>query len=133
MALRAMPRSGVIQSAGNRNRNLIRHGSVINVHYTAHHINDLKAGADKADFRLQIGRKRQHGFPVIHLGSSNILMAPCDRYLCIMPGAVSKASAVAQPFDGDNRLSMILSKALILAEDDQIKASDIVSQLKRSH
>ncbi|KMW58315.1 hypothetical protein AIOL_003288 [Candidatus Rhodobacter oscarellae] len=40
---------------------------------------------------------------------------------------------MAQPFDGDNRLSMILSKALILAEDDQIKASDIVSQLKRSH
>jgi hypothetical protein len=67
----------------------------------------------------------------IHLGSSNILMAPGDRYLCIVPGAVSKSAAVALPFDGDNRLSVILSKALMLADDDKITARDIVSQLKR--
>jgi integrase len=42
-----------------------RHGSIINVHYTAHHINDLKEAVDKADFKLNIGRKRQYGFPVI--------------------------------------------------------------------
>ena len=67
----------------------------------------------------------------IHLGSSNILMSPGDRYLCIVPGAVSKGTAVALPFEGDNRLSVILSKALMLAEDDKITASDIVRQLKR--
>jgi hypothetical protein len=42
-----------------------RHGSIINVHYTAHHIKDLKEAVDKADFKLKIGRKRQYGFPVI--------------------------------------------------------------------
>jgi len=67
----------------------------------------------------------------IHLGSSNILMAPGDRYLCIVPGAVSKSAALALPFDGDNRLSVILSKALMLADDDKITVSNIVSQLRR--
>ena len=67
----------------------------------------------------------------IHLGSSNILMAPGDRYLCIVPGMMSKAGDVALPFEGDARLSVILSKALMLADDDKIVASDIVSQLKR--
>ncbi|WP_371225381.1 DUF4132 domain-containing protein [Roseovarius sp. 2305UL8-3] len=67
----------------------------------------------------------------IHLGSSNILMSPGDRYLCIVPGGVSKAGQIALPFEGDNRLSVILSKALMLADDDKITASDITSQLKR--
>ncbi len=67
----------------------------------------------------------------IHLGSSNILMAPGDRYLSIVPGGISKAGQVALPFEGDNRLSVILSKAMMLADDDKIKAPDIVSQLKR--
>jgi hypothetical protein len=67
----------------------------------------------------------------IHLGSSNVLMAPGDRYLCIVPGSVSKAGQVALPFEGDNRLSVILSKAMMLAKDDKITANDIASQLKR--
>lgn len=67
----------------------------------------------------------------IHLGSSNILMEPGDRYLCIVPGGVPKAEHVNLPFEGDNRLSVILSKALMLADDDKISAGDIVSQLKR--
>lgn len=54
----------------------------------------------------------------IHLGSSSILMSPGDRYLCIVPGgSVSKSAQVALPFEGDNRLSVILSKALMLADD----------------
>lgn len=65
----------------------------------------------------------------IHLGSSNILMMPGDRYLCIVPGGVAKAGNVALPFEGDNRLSVILSKALMLADDDKITARDITSQL----
>ena len=67
----------------------------------------------------------------IHLGSSNILMAPGDRYLCNVPAGISKTGKVALPFEGDNRLSVILSKAMMLAEDDKIKAPDIVRQLKR--
>lgn len=66
----------------------------------------------------------------IHLGSANIMMSPGDRYLCIVPGAVEKRP-LALPFEGDTRLSVILSKALMLAEDDKITAGDIVSQLKR--
>ena len=69
----------------------------------------------------------------IHLGSSNILMSPGDRYLCIVPGGFSKAGDVMLPFEGDNRLSVILSKAMMLADDDKITASDIKSQLGRGH
>lgn len=67
----------------------------------------------------------------IHLGSSNILMAPGDRYLCIVPGGAPKADGIALPFEGDTRLSVILSKALMLAEDDKITAPDILSQIQR--
>ncbi|MBI6630899.1 site-specific integrase [Pontibaca salina] len=42
-----------------------KHGSILNVHYTAHQTHDLKAAVDKADFKLEIGRRRKYGFPVI--------------------------------------------------------------------
>jgi integrase len=46
-----------------------QHGNILNIHYTAHHTKDLKAAVDKADFNIEIGRRRQYGFPVI-LGSN---------------------------------------------------------------
>lgn len=69
----------------------------------------------------------------IHLGSGNILMEPNDEYLCIVPKqATSKQSdGIFLPFEGDRTLSIILSKALLLAEDSKIKDSTIVSQIKR--
>ncbi len=70
----------------------------------------------------------------IHLGSGNILMSPNDQYLCIVPARGSAAlgnNRVFLPFEGDNTLSLILSKALLLAEDTKIKDSTIVSQIKR--
>lgn len=69
----------------------------------------------------------------IHLGSANILMEPNDQYLCIVPGR-SKAGdndKVFLPFEGDSVLSIILSKALLLAADDKIKDQTIVSQIQR--
>jgi hypothetical protein len=69
----------------------------------------------------------------IHLGSGNILMAPNDQYLCIVPKqttAVGKQQ-VLLPFEGDSLLSIILSKALLLAEDAKIKDSTILGQLRR--
>ncbi|WP_245840994.1 site-specific integrase [Puniceibacterium sediminis] len=42
-----------------------RHGSILNVHYTAHHSKDLKVAIDRADFQLTIGHSSRHGFPVI--------------------------------------------------------------------
>ena len=69
----------------------------------------------------------------IHLGSGNILMEPNDEYLCIVPKqAVTKKSAeVMLPFEGDGTMSIILSKALMLADDTKIKDATILSQIKR--
>ncbi len=66
----------------------------------------------------------------IHLGSSNILMEPNDRYLCIVAGHGSRwLDKVFLPFEGDQRLSVILSKALMLAEDTKIKDPTILRQI----
>jgi len=70
----------------------------------------------------------------IHLGSSNILMTPNDQYLCIVQGrgkAASQADKLFLPFEGDRQLSVILSKAFMLAADTRIKDSTIVSQIRR--
>lgn len=67
----------------------------------------------------------------IHLGSGNILMAPNDQYLCIVPTSRDDVGGIHLPFDGDRVLSIILSKAFMLAEDDTIKDGPIVSQIQR--
>jgi hypothetical protein len=70
----------------------------------------------------------------IHLGSGNILMSPNDQYLCIVPGRGStnkSAESVFLPFEGDNTLSIILSKAFLLAEDKKITDPTIASQIGR--
>ena len=70
----------------------------------------------------------------IHLGSGNILMEPNDQYLCIVQDrGVSTAKDTENlflPFDGDPRLSVILSKAFLLAEDTSIIDPTIVSQIR---
>jgi hypothetical protein len=65
----------------------------------------------------------------IHCGSGNILMSPNDQYLCIVPDSSSKPSSVYLPFEGDRMLSIIISKALMLAEDDKITDTTILRQL----
>jgi hypothetical protein len=69
----------------------------------------------------------------IHLGSGNILMMPNDQYLCIVPDSAKSSGdgKVFLPFDGDRTLSIILSKALMLADDTKIKDPSIVSQIRR--
>jgi hypothetical protein len=68
----------------------------------------------------------------IHLGSGNILMEPNDQYLCIVPDSVAPRNQerVFLPFEGDNLLSIILSKALLLAADDKITDQTIISQIR---
>ncbi|MDA0563605.1 DUF4132 domain-containing protein [Streptomonospora sp. S1-112] len=66
----------------------------------------------------------------IHLGSGNILMDPGDRYLCVVPDSTPAAPDTYLPFDGDRMLSLILSKALLLADDTKITDPAILSQLK---
>ena len=67
----------------------------------------------------------------IHLGSGNILMEPNDQYLCIVPKQSEQASKVFLPFDSDIRLSLILSKAFLLAKDTSIKDASIRTQISR--
>jgi hypothetical protein len=71
----------------------------------------------------------------IHLGSGNILMSPNDQYLCIVSDHKKALHALDQmylPFEGDQMLSLILSKALLLAADDQITDRSIVQQIRHS-
>jgi hypothetical protein len=69
----------------------------------------------------------------IHLGSGNILMEPNDQYLCIIQKKSDTApdERLFLPFEGDGTLSMILSKALLLASDKQITDRTIAAQIRR--
>jgi hypothetical protein len=67
----------------------------------------------------------------IHLGSANVQMEPNNQYLCIVRGGPS-GGHVRLPFDGDEMLSLVLSKAFLLAEDDKIKDASILSQIRQS-
>mgnify|MGYP000990975183 FL=1 len=68
----------------------------------------------------------------IHLGSGNILMEPNDQYLCIVPAqgaAAPAAGPVYLPFEGDQTLAVILSKACLLADDHRITDPTILRQI----
>jgi hypothetical protein len=69
----------------------------------------------------------------IHLGSGNILMEPNDQYLCIVPArgtAATSQDRLFLPFEGDGMLSVILSKAFLLAADKKISDPTIVRQIE---
>lgn len=67
----------------------------------------------------------------IHMGSGNILMAPNDSYLCIVPGGKDPAGKVFLPFEGDHMLSVIVSKAILLVNDKKITDETILRQINR--
>jgi len=52
--------------------------------------------------------------------------------LCIVPDrkTTTKGEQVMLPFEGDNGFSLLLSKAMMLANDDKITDPTILSQLK---
>lgn len=69
----------------------------------------------------------------IHLGSGNILMEPNDQYLCIVQDRSAGRSEVPVqflPFEGDQRLALILSKAFLLSQDVKITDPTITRQIK---
>lgn len=69
----------------------------------------------------------------IHLGSGNVMMEPGYQYLCIVYDAKTREATEGQfflPFEGDPLLALILSKALLLAADKQIKDKSILSQIR---
>ena len=81
-------------------------------------------------FLVVRGQKRTYK---IHLGSGNILMEPNDEYLCIVPDSRARAKPddLFLPFEGDGTLSIIISKALLLADDTKIKDPTITRQIDR--
>ncbi len=65
----------------------------------------------------------------IHLGSASVLMQPDDRYLCIVPKS-SPSKRIYLPFEeGGGMLSVIISKALLLAADRKITDPNILGQI----
>jgi hypothetical protein len=58
-------------------------------------------------------------------------MGSNSQYLCIVQDHKSAGAQVRLPFEGDATLSLILSKAFMLADDDKIKDRSIVSQITR--
>lgn len=80
-------------------------------------------------FLVVQGKKRSYK---IHLGSSNILMLPNDEYLCIIPSS-KKTTDVNLDFSGDRVFSLILSKAMLLVDDDKITDVVILNQINRPH
>jgi hypothetical protein len=69
----------------------------------------------------------------IHLGSGNVLMEPDNHYLCIVPGQGIGSKPLGRiflPFEGDTTLSIIISKALLLADDRNITDPVILSQIR---
>jgi hypothetical protein len=69
----------------------------------------------------------------IHLGSTNVLIEPGSRYLCIVPGPEPRrpqGPGIRLPFEGDRGLAIILSKALLLARDTAITDLTIVRQIR---
>jgi Domain of unknown function (DUF4132) len=67
----------------------------------------------------------------VHLGSANVLIAPDDRYLCISSPSSGRPGSIMLPFEGDDVLSLILSKVVMLAADDKITDHTIVRQIQR--
>jgi hypothetical protein len=70
----------------------------------------------------------------IHLGSGNVQMEPNSQYLCIVPrggiGIPGESGHLYLPFDEDSVLSLILSKAFLLADDRAIKDPTILRQIQ---
>ncbi|HNM03149.1 MAG TPA: hypothetical protein PKK05_09565, partial [Leptospiraceae bacterium] len=83
----------------------------------------------KDKFLVVKGKKRTYK---IHIGSTNILMEPNDQYLCIVPDRKKDINdKIFLSFEGDNGLSLLISKAFLLAEDDKIKDETIIRQIEK--
>ncbi|NTS76226.1 DUF4132 domain-containing protein [Catenovulum sp. SM1970] len=82
----------------------------------------------EGNFLIVQGKKQSYK---IHIGSGYILIMPNDKYLCIVPTHrnTAKLDSTFLPFEGDVGLSVLLSKAFLLANDDKIDDPTILSQL----
>ena len=63
----------------------------------------------------------------IHLGSGAVSRG--GRHICIVPNSTAEGDKIWLPFEGDRTLSIIISKALLLAADNKITDPVILRQL----
>ena len=84
--------------------------------------------ADKLslDDRYLLVEGKRHAYR-IHLGSGACFRG--ERHICIVPKSSDEKSRIWLPFEGDRTLSIIISKALLLAADDKITDPVILQQL----
>jgi hypothetical protein len=70
----------------------------------------------------------------IHLGTGNVQMVDSGRHLCIVPSGGGRLPGEPRhywlPFEGDDTLTQILSKALLLSADDAIDDLSIRAQIE---
>ena len=84
---------------------------------------DMKVPAEERfEARLKLGS--------VYLISGNVDQASEQAEAVLTQDPQNAGGHVHLPFDGDNMLSLILSKAFLLAHDDKIKDQSIVSQIK---
>lgn len=84
------------------------------------------AGRLSLDDRYLKVEGRRHEYR-IHLGSGACFRG--ERHICIVPKPVEEEGRIWLPFEGDRTLSIVLSKALLLADDDKIADPVILRQL----
>lgn len=65
----------------------------------------------------------------IHIGSGAVHRGPDGRHVCIVPDRAATRADVRLPFEGDGTLSLVLSKAIMLADDDKITDPVILAQI----
>ncbi|HET8539697.1 MAG TPA: DUF4132 domain-containing protein [Anaeromyxobacter sp.] len=65
----------------------------------------------------------------IHVGSGNV-QTEAGKYLCIVRDGARRAPLLALPFEGDAMLSLVVSKAYLLANDRKIDDESILRQLR---
>jgi len=88
------------------------------------------AGRCSFDDRALIVRGNLHSYR-IHIGSAAVTVMPLMQHLCIVPASAERweDGRIYLPFAGDRTLSVILSKAVLLAADDKITDPVILRQL----
>jgi hypothetical protein len=67
----------------------------------------------------------------IHLGSENVQMEPNAEYLCIVKPGWEGNERIYLPFEGDSVLTLILSKAFLLANDRALSDPTILRQIEQ--
>ena len=71
-----------------------------------------------------------YGEYAINLGTANVMLLPRNLYLCIIQGSSGASRGIFLPFEGDDLLSLVLSKAVLLAADHKITDESILRQLR---